>query len=126
MMRLAIFFPLLVACTNTETVPRESDAAIDAVADTTTVTDAVAETTTTTLDADSGDAGPCCPISETPACCMMFGGAREGTTCGSVCDNIPADLERRVDDAGCPFWYDPPGGTTTCGPSPPPPDSGAD
>jgi hypothetical protein len=31
-----------------------------------------------------------------------------------TCDDIPTDLERRIDDAGCPYWYDPPGGGVTC------------
>jgi hypothetical protein len=67
-----------------------------------------------------GDAGvvkpECCPISEMPACCMAFGGVKtDGSSCGTVCDNIPTGLVKKVDDAGCPYWYAPPGAPITCG-----------
>ena len=107
------------ACSSAETTPSGPDSpASDAHADVaetardTAVDEASAETA-------AADAGHCCPIGER-GCCMSFGGSRASNpSCGRVCDSIPTDLEVRIDGAGCPYWYDPPGGGVTCTFEPP-------
>ena len=81
--------------------------------------DVATDSAAPSIDA-AGDTAQCCPIGDR-GCCMLFGGSRaDNPSCGMVCDMIPTDLEVRVDDAGCQYWYDPPGGSTTCNPGGPP------
>ena len=65
------------------------------------------------------DAGLCCPISPTPACCMQYGGTRERFGCGTTCDGMPwpsyPGWERRIDANGCPYWWTPPDAPRGCG-----------
>jgi len=99
---------LLSACGEAHSSPSGTDAE----ADTASRVDA--------SDAAVDTSDRCCPLSPM-GCCMTFGGRRpDSGECLEICDMIANDLEQRVDDAGCSYWYDPPGGTTSCNPGGPP------
>lgn len=114
---------LIVGCSPAEPAPPASaDGSVDAVSG--DATDAPADETSDDDASDGGEtADRCCPISPM-GCCMDLGGTRTGSVCPRICDMIPTDFEIRTDDAGCRYWYDPPGGGTACNPGGPP-DTGA-
>jgi hypothetical protein len=61
----------------------------------------------------------CCPISDEPDCCMLYGGANiDGDRCGYTCDGMPwpdAGWTKGVDRFGCPIWIEPPATDSCCG-----------
>jgi hypothetical protein len=66
--------------------------------------------------------GYCCPIDQEASCeCTSLGGrALPGVWCPNICDSVPINWERGVDDGGCPYWV--PNGMGC--PMPPSPDAG--
>jgi hypothetical protein len=65
------------------------------------------------------DGGVCCPISESPACCMNYGGFQpKGAGCSYVCDGMPSPSEhwtRSTDGHACPVWVEPAEWENCCG-----------
>lgn len=65
------------------------------------------------------DGGFCCPIDDTPGCCMSYGGfTPRFDGCGYTCDGMPSPYEkwtRGVDAHDCPIWIEPEHWTDCCG-----------
>jgi len=79
----------------------------------------------------------CCKISDTPGCCMHYGGSSGETPCmdpssPGVCDFLPDPSsplwQKKKDANGCFYWYAPPEIPIRCNPFPPdaPADTPAD